>query len=338
MVDLNISLPESFFDEEERCGYLVSAKTKEFWAVELDLLQEFDRVCKKFNIKYILDFGTLLGAIRHKGFIPWDVDMDVSMLREDYEKLSKIAPKEFRHPYFFQNQFTEIKYNHCIARLRRSDTTSLNLHDIIYRRKTNQGIFLDIFVFDNVPMNDFKSVDLTHSRCKEIGQAIFVLSEPPTLKSYGTKFSFFYILRYLYYKLRYGSLNNAWRMLEKTASKYDRSCYVCSMYSNMETRIRPREWFENLIQWPFENLMLPIPEAYDELLKMYYGDYMIPVVDNGITVLLTDASRSYTDIINEQGFYEKICNELNLDINQFFLSDWDFLKMLMKKIHSHLSR
>ena len=75
MVELKIKLPDSFFYEEERDGYWVSSEIKELWAVQLDLLNEFDRVCKKYNLKYILDFGTLLGAIRHKGFIPWDDDL-----------------------------------------------------------------------------------------------------------------------------------------------------------------------------------------------------------------------------------------------------------------------
>ena len=85
MVDLNIKLPESFLQEEEREGVVVSAELKKLWAVQLDLLCEFDRVCKKHGLRYILDFGTLLGAIRHKGYIPWDDDQDVSILCEDYD-------------------------------------------------------------------------------------------------------------------------------------------------------------------------------------------------------------------------------------------------------------
>ena len=111
MVDLKVKLPDSFFHEEVRDGYLVTAKVKELWAVQIDLLCELDRVCKKYNLKYILDFGTLLGAVRHKGFIPWDDDLDVSMLREDYDKLMEVGPTEFTHPYFLQNHDTEIGYD-----------------------------------------------------------------------------------------------------------------------------------------------------------------------------------------------------------------------------------
>jgi lipopolysaccharide cholinephosphotransferase len=107
MVDLKIKLPKGFLDEEIRCDHLVTKKMKEIWAVELDLLAEFQRVCDKYGIKYYASGGTLLGAVRHRGFIPWDDDLDIEMLRSDYIKLCQIGPKEFKYPYVFKNEFTE---------------------------------------------------------------------------------------------------------------------------------------------------------------------------------------------------------------------------------------
>ena len=105
MVDLQIDLPQNFLDEEEISGYLVTSQMKEVWAVELDLMAQLDRVCRENGLTYFAGAGTLLGAVRHHGFIPWDDDMDFYMLREDYNKLIGLA-NEFKEPYFLQNTYS----------------------------------------------------------------------------------------------------------------------------------------------------------------------------------------------------------------------------------------
>ena len=82
---MNCQPDSSFFREEIRNGFLVTEKMKRIWYTEISLLQELDRVCKKYGLRYFAEYGTLLGAVRHKGFIPWDDDIDVAMFRDDYE-------------------------------------------------------------------------------------------------------------------------------------------------------------------------------------------------------------------------------------------------------------
>lgn len=91
---MNYNKNDDFLKEENRDGYIVSPLMKKVWSVELDLLSELDRVCKKYDIKYYAAFGTLLGAVRNKGFIPWDDDIDVCMLRDDYARLKEVAKDE----------------------------------------------------------------------------------------------------------------------------------------------------------------------------------------------------------------------------------------------------
>ena len=153
MLPIKIDLPEGFLDEEERCGYLVSSKMKKLWAVELDLLAELDRVCKKHNLQYFADSGTLLGAVRHKGFIPWDDDIDVVMLREDYDYLIQKCAGEFKHPYFLQSAYTDDGYLRTHAQLRNSMTTMM-LPNEAMKVKFNQGVFLDVFPLDYLPENE----------------------------------------------------------------------------------------------------------------------------------------------------------------------------------------
>ena len=137
---------ESFLKEEIRSGFPVNEKRKKVWAVELELLQKFDEVCRKYNLTYYAYYGTLLGAVRHQGFIPWDDDIDVVMFREDYEKLQAVAPEEFREPYFFQNSYTD-QMLWFFSKLRDSRTTAIEFP----ARNLHQGIFIDIFPLDDVP-------------------------------------------------------------------------------------------------------------------------------------------------------------------------------------------
>ena len=212
MVDLKIELPSSFFLEEERDGHLVSPEMKELWAVQLDLLHEFDRVCKKYNLKYVLDFGTLLGAIRHKGYIPWDDDIDVGMLREDYDRLMEIGAKEFKEPYFLQTPYTDKRFDEGVNKLRRTDTMYLSHHTLIHYPKYNLGIFIDIFVYDNIP-SDGKSDKSIIAQTQTDFLHRYVLCNCPSLLSDGKKYPG-RLLRYLYYKMRYGSARRVYAKQE----------------------------------------------------------------------------------------------------------------------------
>jgi len=115
----------------------------------LDILKIVDRICKKYNLPYWLSSGTLLGAVRHGGFIPWDDDLDVEMLREDYEKLIKILPQELPEGYVLQDNMTDSNYVYLYAKVR--DTNS-KIREIC---KVNQefeigGVFIDIFPIEPV--------------------------------------------------------------------------------------------------------------------------------------------------------------------------------------------
>lgn len=300
MVDLNVTLPDSFWGDEERDEYLVTAEMKELWAVQLDLLCEFDRVCKKHNLRYILDFGTLLGAVRHHGFIPWDDDLDVSMLREDYDKLMEIGPKEFSYPYFLQDHYTDKGYDISVAKLRRSDTTFIEIENIKHKSQYNQGIFIDIFVWDNIPTNDRNFVSAINQKTYDAFLHKFVLMHRPSIND-GIKLPLT-TLRFLYYKLLYGSSEKEYRRLCAMSTQYSKSDYVANlMYLKSECRLR--KWHEDLTEIAFEGMMFPVPADYDELLTDCYGDYMVPVRGaSDHTIVYFDANRPYKEVIKERGY------------------------------------
>lgn len=151
MLPIKIELPEHFLDEEVRCGYTVTEKMKKVWAVDLDLLNEFQKVCKKYGIRYFAIGGTLLGAVRHQGFIPWDDDVDIAMFREDYDKLVSIAPKAFSEPYDFMVSGKIENFFRGHAQLRNRLTTGILPSELEQNYSFNQGIWIDIFPFDGVP-------------------------------------------------------------------------------------------------------------------------------------------------------------------------------------------
>lgn len=118
--------------------------------IELDLLIEFDRVCRLHNIKYSLCSGTQLGAVRHRGFIPWDDDIDVCMLREEYEKFKSCALPDLNSDIcFFQDHTTDGQYRWGFGKLRRIGTTYIRAGQEHMKYKT--GVFIDIIPYDDIP-------------------------------------------------------------------------------------------------------------------------------------------------------------------------------------------
>ena len=130
-------------NREEGCDELGQAKL-----VMLKLLRVFDDICRKNNLKYWLDGGTLIGAIRHNGFIPWDDDIDVAMLSDDYEKFIEIAQQELPDDVFLQTRKTDKKYPLYITKLR--DKYSTYEEQNVARLNCHKGIFIDIFPMDYI--------------------------------------------------------------------------------------------------------------------------------------------------------------------------------------------
>lgn len=274
---IKLKLPEDFLKEEVRCGYKVTTKLKKIWAVELDLLNELKRVCDKHGIKFCVFGGTLLGAVRHKGFIPWDDDLDVSLTRENFDKLCKVAKDEFKHPYFFQTALSDRRYFFSYARLRNSETTAvINGNE---SPNYNNGIYIDVYVLEGY----------TDSRIKWYIQRCFQL--------------IFVKFMTLYYQDK--RRNNSFRemmlriprpfvRLFKYETLFALYKKVLGMYTTNANRIGLRDEMSVMAEkyWvykrellltdfmQFEFLSVPVPKAYHEILGRIYGDYQqFPNVD-----------------------------------------------------------
>lgn len=310
MVDLNIKLPDGFLDEEVRCGYTISKKMKEVWAVELDLLMEFDRVCKKYDIKYCADGGTLLGAVRHKGFIPWDDDIDIAMLRSEYEKLNEVASKEFKSPYFWQTEETDPGSARGHAQFRNSNTTGMLLSEYKGKRNNNfnQGIFIDIFPFDTIVEDDKKLIEQDKKRMElrfkytNILDSVDQFYGKPWIDGSGKKHrNIRKFIRRIKYKMTGESYKKVYDQFIDEITKYnnfDDSEFVVNFCMPLPIKhsTRFREDFNELKMMDFEFLKLPVFKNYDRNLKFSYGnDYMTPIqasTEHGD--LIVDTDKAYT--------------------------------------------
>ncbi len=269
---IRCKIPETFFNEEVRCDYLVTKEIKELWAIQIDLLEELKRVCRKYNLEYYADSGTLIGAIRHKGYIPWDDDIDVVMKRRDYNTLIKIAPREFRFPYFLQSAHSEI-FPRGYARLRNSNTTALTGHDL--GKNINHGIFIDIFPLDNIPDNQIVK--------QKWIKKIIILDKILTVGcsncfSGNVKWNIKIkriIARTIVKTIGYKKMIE---MYEGLCSKYNgndtkKISYIA--YSKGKAKhIWDREGFNHGHVMKFEFTDINIPDGYDSRLKVEYNDYM----------------------------------------------------------------
>lgn len=307
MVGLKIEIPSGFLDEEVRCGYTVSKKMKEIWAVELDLFAEFDRVCRKHGISYVASGGTMLGAVRNHGFIPWDDDMDLMMMRDEYERLCQVAQQEFTHPYFFQTARTDCGVRRMFARLRNSETTAMQEIESQYYPKWNQGIFIDIFPLDNVAdrsedyrkeMETFLHKRILFSRVNAIENGI-VSDECKPWKQQTKK-----LLHHLLGRLMHaaGITQHYYKKAEEVAMRYnDEDTEFVSLltfqFDNLGHALR-RTDMGRIIDMDFEFAKMPVIANYDEHLTRKYGDYMTPkIVPNYHGGVLFDTSRSYKEYL-----------------------------------------
>lgn len=267
-----LKFPDEFFKEEVRCGYRVSVQTKKIWAIELDLLNELLKVCKKHNIKVCAFAGTILGAVRHQGFIPWDDDIDVALTRENYEKLLQVAPSEFKNQYFFQTIQTDPNYFFGYARLRNSLTTGIIVGND--RLDYNNGIYLDIFVLDGKVDDDA----LLKKQLKDRKKCTILLNYYKM--GYPSKNIISRLIKY-FLKFTYCNVVSYQKQIakyEKIITKYNASSNKVALMTHPYNFIRKywcyRDDLES-IQWvSFENIQIPIPQNAKSLLANMYGDYM----------------------------------------------------------------
>lgn len=252
------------------------------------LLCEFDRVCKKLNIRYFLFAGTLLGAVRHEGFIPWDDDLDVIMPRDDYERFLSEADAVLEHEKFFlQKEFSE-NWPMFFSKLRLNNTTCLEAYHPKYPN-CHQGIYMDIFPLDRAKKGSF-------GRKIQFFASKIVIARSLDRRGYETdslpKKAMMLACRALpmkpFLKLAKSGGNDSGKLHSFFAAA-----------KSMGRNVYDEKLFAEAIDGSFEGGNYPIPAHYDEILRILYDDYMtLPPPEERVCkqhAILVDTEHSYKE-------------------------------------------
>lgn len=234
----------------------------------LEILEEIDRICRKHNIQYFLDSGTALGAVRHGGFIPWDDDADVGMIRSEYERFVKIAAEELGERFFLQTRETDPDFLKFSAKIRMNNTYFPEERN--EGTSVHQGIFVDIFPFDYINDDPKKAVSEI-KKARRLFKLWAIRHRHPKREKIGRKVVrlCFKILPEYYFENRCRS--HFLKYNEKHTMTVVSYSYKMNNYKILCFRIE--DMFPS-IDIRFQGKEFKIMNNYDSYLKTMYGDYM----------------------------------------------------------------
>lgn len=244
---------------------------------ELEILRAFDSMCRENNLSYFITAGTLLGAVRHKGFIPWDDDIDVVMLRKDFKKLNKVCKKALPKGLFLQDKKNDKGYPFHFDKIRLDNTEVVD--PFLQGVNIHKGIYIDVFPVDKCPKNN----KLAQFMFKWVSTTSYAL-----IAKQDKNFDFDYTkksARMLYHFMIKMPRGFVIAMRDFVVGIFNVFCSGKKLCTVSGAHGFPREtysggWLKEKIMLPFEDGKYPAPAGYDGLLTNMYGDYMKPPEEN----------------------------------------------------------
>ena len=274
-----VEFSHEYFEDEVRDGFYVNGLMKKCWAAQIEVLSDIASVCAKYNIRWFADCGTLLGAVRHGGFIPWDDDLDICMFREDYVRFLSVAEKELKSIYgnYRVHNFHNEDFWEMISRVDNATTIEYSEEHLAKFHGYPFRAGVDIFPLDYMCENRAEEEERMFA-----AQMVFTLASREDLEELNDD-----VLSYLddieFSLGAHFDRNNQLRrqlfaMGEALFSMYKREesnhALLMPFWLKDESHVYPLELYENTVMIPFENVWIPAPAMYNEVLKIEYGDYM----------------------------------------------------------------
>ena len=255
-------------------------EVEEMKKIQVKILDYVNEFCSKNDIKYWLDCGTLLGAARHKGYIPWDDDIDLGMLREDYDKFIKIFNKDNNSNYKLHCYENDKNWAFTYAKIIDENTV---LYEPNEKTGIKSGVFLDLFVYDNAPADDKELKKMYKKRV-----LYYKLNKLQVNKYFESeKKQKYNIIRYIIYYLfkllpKQFFIKKSIKNQKKYINKYTG---FIGNFSGVVGNIKcKKEIFSTFVKLEFEGKMYSVPAGYKEWLTAYYGNFMkLPPKEKRVT-------------------------------------------------------
>lgn len=286
-----LDFPEKFYQTEIREGFQVDSTMKCFWAAEMEVLREIAEICERHKLTWYTAYGTLLGAVRHQGYIPWDDDMDIWMLREDYMKFLDAASKELPDEYIIHSPLTErgyLQFHSCVLNAKSVSVAPERL------KKFHNCPFVvgvDIFPLDYLPQNAEEEKE-ERELLDRISVAATILNKEKRnsenlykvkciLDSLQKKCHFKVESEWMKPEKKEKLISSLYRLGNELVIEYQKKpgnkLVMYMDYLNWPTKIYEEEWFSVVDYMPFEGFGVPVPAKYDQILRVIYGDYQVRI-------------------------------------------------------------
>ncbi len=290
-------------NDETICDYQVSSLMKRVWAKQLEMVDIFAKICKNHNLKWFASGGTLLGAVRHQGYIPWDDDIDIHMLDSEYEIFCQVAPNELPEGFFWQEYRTQYGFGPKHGKIRNSDTTGCTQYEYYtWPDDMNKGIFIDIFPLQYIPRSHItRLIQLVGLTITQKMTNLYAWNRANILSKKPEKKPLFQLL----YKIIYSIFD-----YQKICRVYKRFCnirkkpskYVGALSFNFkEPRfVWPTENYREMVDLPFMGGTIKCPIEWDLCLKQQFGDYNVIVKGGSMhSKIIFDVDTPYSVLIPE---------------------------------------